>query len=931
MTKLQRMALAAVAALGLLATPAAQTPRDPRLPELERRVGEALAPLPQARAAQRVLLRSASINDTSQEVTLDFNREIIAGLDRPSVEAVFHDVREAVTDQAISWNWSRLRHRVLIEGVSFAGISDSDQLRLLARQPKMAESPNVPRPDWTWPHAGPLAGRKIMVSPGHGWIADGEQWKLQRPDVNGLREDFLNAEMVAPLRALLEESGGAVLSTRELDKAAGTGPTGHPRWQEAAKYHIQSRGVPSSVWNLGAIDYEKDINSRPRYADFADADILVSLHNNASNSARAGEGSGTRTLYDTSNPFSGESEQLATSVHRAVIAAIRSKYDPNWRDQPIDIQGTAGTYGENHWAGRPAIIVEVAFMDRPSPDNAALRETRFHQVVAEGIRDGVRAYFGVAQGPPGALTASAAGRCTGGRREVAIEWTPSADATSYDVLRNGAVVARSLTSREYVDTAVTAGGSYAYAVVAKNQGGSTRSNDVSVTAPDQCTAPGSFSLTLTPDCGGGRPLIRLSWSRAAGAASYDVYRDGAAVLRDLAGTEFVDAALAAGRSYVYVIRAKNGLGQNSSNQTSATAPASCGAPAAPILTAVPECAGSSPQIRLSWTPAAGALTYDVYRNGSLYASSIAGTQFLNTLVTANVSYTYVVRAKNGSGSTPSSSVNATASGTCGVPGSFTVTSASECSGGAPQIRIAWTPASGATTYEVIRGGVSYATGITTTQFLNTVVTPGTSYTYVVRARNSAGTRDSNATSATASASCGLPSTPVLSVTAECAGASPQNRLTWTASLNAATYDVYRNGFLYASGNTGTQFLNTIVTPGTSYTYFVRARNSSGTADSNSVSVTANTSCGLPSTPVLSVTAECAGANAQNRLTWTASLNATAYDVYRNGSLYISGVAGTQFLNTLVTPGATYSYAIRARNNAGTSASNTVSVSTRRCP
>ena len=51
---------------------------------------------------------------------------------------------------------------------------------------------------------------------------------------------------------------------------------------------------------------------------------------------------------------------------------------------------------------------------------------------------------------------------------------------------------------------------------------------------------------------------------------------------------------------------------------------------------------------------------------------------------------------------------------------------------------------------------------------------------------------------------------------------------------------------------------------------------------------------------------------------------TSYDVYRNGSSYASGIVGTQYINTSVTPGSSYSYYVIAKNSYGTSASNVVS-------
>jgi len=78
----------------------------------------------------------------------------------------------------------------------------------------------------------------------------------------------------------------------------------------------------------------------------------------------------------------------------------------------------------------------------------------------------------------------------------------------------------------------------------------------------------------------------------------------------------------------------------------------------------------------------------------------------------------------------------------------------------------------------------------------------------------------------------------LTATPECNGTNPQIRLNWTVSSGATSYDVYRNGSLYSSGLTGTQFINASVTAGTTYTYYVQAKNSYGSTNSNTVSATA---------------------------------------------------------------------------------------------
>ena len=118
----------------------------------------------------------------------------------------------------------------------------------------------------------------MVISPGHGYyLNDTSRWVLQRTPYFGIVEDFVNHDIVTDLYAALLEVGAEVASTRNLDRNAGLGESGFPKWQEAARYHLKAIGVPESVWNgSGGSHLGQDINARPRYANFLNAELLVS-------------------------------------------------------------------------------------------------------------------------------------------------------------------------------------------------------------------------------------------------------------------------------------------------------------------------------------------------------------------------------------------------------------------------------------------------------------------------------------------------------------------------------------------------------------------------------------------------------------------------------------------------------------------------------
>lgn len=195
-----------------------------------------------------------------------------------------------------------------------------------------------------------------------------------------------------------------------------------------------------------------------------------------------------------------------------------------------------------------------------------------------------------------------------------------------------------------------------------------------------------------------------------------------------------------------------------------------------------------------------------------------------------------------------SNLNLTCSAT--TPGTFTLTVTPECIGTATRNRLNWTTSANATSYDIYRNGALYASGITGTQYLNTSVTGGTTYTYYVKARNgSAGTNNANGTLTANTLVCNAtPGSFTLSATATCSGSQSAINLTWTTSANATSYDLYRNGNLYATDLTGNSFLNTyLINAGSTYTFYMVAKNANGTLNNSNGTVSRTAiSCARPS-------------------------------------------------------------------------------------
>jgi subtilisin family serine protease len=270
-----------------------------------------------------------------------------------------------------------------------------------------------------------------------------------------------------------------------------------------------------------------------------------------------------------------------------------------------------------------------------------------------------------------------------------------------------------------------------------------------------------------------------------------------------------------------------------------------GPPSAP--TGVSATAGAS-HVSLTWSPAPGAVTYNVKRsttNGGPYATIATGVgtpAYIDTNVSVGVTYYYVVSAVNSAGESPDSAqVSATPLLSAPAPpGNL------KASPGDGRVSLTWLPATGAKTYLVTRsllrvGPYSTIAEVPGTAYDDLAVTNGSRYFYAVRAVNAAGeSGNSNRVSATP-APVPAPPTGVTAVIANVPGAII---LSWNTSTWATAYKVKRrttNGSRHGSIATVTtsSFTDSGRTSGRTYFYVITAVNASGeSGPSIAVSVTA---------------------------------------------------------------------------------------------
>ena len=256
---------------------------------------------------------------------------------------------------------------------------------------------------------------------------------------------------------------------------------------------------------------------------------------------------------------------------------------------------------------------------------------------------------------------------TAGNAQVALQWTASSGATSYNVKRSttsGAevTIVSGVTATSYTDTAVANGTTYFYVVSAVNAvGESLNSNEASATpaAPTIPAPPTSLMATA------GNAQVRLAWTASSGATSYNVKRSTTSggevtIAPGVTATSYTDATVTNGTTYFYVVSAVNSAGESANSNEASAKPTAPPVPATPTGLA----ATSGPakkMISLSWTASSGATSYNVKRstvNGGPYtviATGVTSTSVVDTGLRSGTTYFYVVSAVNSSGESANSS------------------------------------------------------------------------------------------------------------------------------------------------------------------------------------------------------------------------------------------------------------------------------------
>jgi hypothetical protein len=326
--------------------------------------------------------------------------------------------------------------------------------------------------------------------------------------------------------------------------------------------------------------------------------------------------------------------------------------------------------------------------------------------------------------------------------------------------------------------------------------------------------------------------------------------------------------------------------------------------------------------------------FTVLRNDVAIATSNSDYGFDDISVVPGAVYTYVLTAQNGAVRSAAATVQTQVCDQ--LPGPLTLTLSEFCdSGHVPDrsgVHLSWTAVAGAGHYDVYGFGVLIASVTGTSYDDLSVKTPGNTYDYHVSAvTNLNGASLSKEVYITLSQHpCVLPMALTLSAAPAVCDMSPTTpvptiSLSWSAPPYATSYQILRDGAAVATSS-GTAFAD-VVASGQNYGYTIRATNTFGSIDSNSVSVAVPaTLCQFPPLGfAASSQSYCVvGALPAVFVAWTPAKTAASYSLYRDGARIVDALPPWVYdREDYVAAGKTYTYIVRASNSYGTTDATSV--------
>ncbi len=416
------------------------------------------------------------------------------------------------------------------------------------------------------------------------------------------------------------------------------------------------------------------------------------------------------------------------------------------------------------------------------------------------------------------------------------------------------------------------------------------------------SSPGSFTLTSPANSSTTQAISgTLSWGTSSSATGYDVYLGTAnppttVVSTNQAGTTYSYSGLLNNTTYYWKVVAKNSIGSTDATVSPFSFTTVLAAPAAfAVVAPTSGATGQAVSGSLRWRTSTNATSYDVYLGTVNPPTTIVSTSQTDTFYTysglsTGTLYYWKVIAKNSTSNTTGTSAPWSFT-TLNLPTTFSLTSPSN---GATSMQLSdtlkWQASTNATGYDVYLDVASppvtiVSTNQAGTSYRYTGLAKITTYYWKVVAKNTGGSVTSNSSPWNFTTAVDVPHAfSVISPTIGSINQPIAGTLSWQSSLTATGYDVYFGTVnppitVVSTGQADTSYAYSGLTNGVTYYWKVVAKNATNYTEGTSTPWSFTTVI-LPYAFTLS-----SPTNGQQTvpfsgtLSWNASSNATAYDLY----------------------------------------------------
>ena len=405
----------------------------------------------------------------------------------------------------------------------------------------------------------------------------------------------------------------------------------------------------------------------------------------------------------------------------------------------------------------------------------------------------------------------------------------------------------------------------------------------------------------------------LSWNAVAGATGYRVWRSsGSEITLASTARSYTFTGLSESRNYSLMVWAigNGGISPNARVAINTLGPK----PDQPTgLRAATSVTATTATATLTWSAVSGAANYRVWRSQGQSATTTGTSYTFSGLMPYETYNLYVWALDSSSRQSAYARVTITMPGRPGVPRTGPPSGLSTSGLTSTSVTLNWSPGSGVSKYAVWRSkGSTVRLDSSARSYTFQNLTPGTRYALMVWAEGNGGVSVWKRRYITTPALVTTPPPP----TGLRISSATANSLTlrWNAATGATSYEVKRSGsstVRTVSSERVYRFAG--LTTGTSYTLYVRAKNSSGA--SAWVSKAKPTVPARPGVPRIAAT--------HNTLTliWPSVRGATSYQVKRGlyGTATTVASGRTYYTFRGLLSNASYTLYVRARNASGASA------------